>query len=139
MISFGQLSQFYANLKLRQDRKLIADNYALDETVLVSFLHQINTVRNTCAHHSRLWNRRFTMQLTIPGQRSQSLRQNFNLNSGAAKNIYNPLVMLAYFMGKICLEHHFKKRLLDLFSRHTIDEAAMGFPDDWRTRPTMAK
>ncbi len=55
VISFGQLSQFYTNLKLRQDRKLIADNYELDEKVLTSFLHHVNTVRNTCAHHSRLW------------------------------------------------------------------------------------
>lgn len=135
VISFGQLSQFYANLKLRQDRKLIADTYNLDEKILVSFLHQINTVRNTCAHHSRLWNRRFTMQMTIPGNRPNGLQQNFNRSPGAAKKIYNPLVMIAYLMDIICPDHHFKTKLQDLLTVHTLDEPAMGFPPGWRQLP----
>jgi len=134
VISFGQLSQLYANLKLRQDRKQIADTYNLDEKVLTSFLHQINTVRNTCAHHSRLWNRRFTMQLTIPGKRPHGLNQNFNMDRNASKKIYNPLVMLAYAMDKICPGHHFKIKLLELTTMHTVDESAMGFPADWQRR-----
>ncbi|HEY0722174.1 MAG TPA: Abi family protein [Gammaproteobacteria bacterium] len=135
VISFGQLSKFYDNLKLRQDRKRIANAYELDEKILISFLHHINTVRNTCAHHSRLWNRRFTMQMTLPGGRPQGLIHNFNRDQSAAKKIYNPLVMLAYLMDKICLTHHFKNKLRDLLTRHTIDEHAMGFPQDWRKLP----
>ncbi|MEN8177880.1 MAG: Abi family protein [Pseudomonadota bacterium] len=135
VISFGQLSQFYANLKLRQDRKRIANTYDLDEKVLVSFLHQINTVRNTCAHHSRLWNRKFTMQMVIPGNRPNGLRRNFNLNTAAAKKIYNPLVMLAYLMDRICPGHHFKNKLQNLLIEYDIDETAMGFPGQWSTLP----
>lgn len=132
VISFGQLSQFYANLKLRQDRKQIADIYDLDEKVLTSFLHQINTVRNTCAHHSRLWNRSFTMQLTIPVKRPAGLRQSFNLSPGAAKKIYNPLVMLGHLLNRICPGHHFQAKLHSLFAQHSINEQAMGFPPGWR-------
>lgn len=135
VISFGQLSQFYANLKLRQDRKRIADVYDLDERVLGSFLHQINTVRNTCAHHSRLWNRSFTMQLIIPDKRPVALKQNFNHAPAAAKKIYNPLVMLAYLQDRICPDHHFKMKLRSLFGHHHINEQAMGFPTDWKSRP----
>jgi abortive infection bacteriophage resistance protein len=136
VISFGQLSQFYANLKLRQDRKIIADCYNLDEKVLSSFLHQINTVRNTCAHHSRLWNRSFTMQLIIPGmKRPAGLQPNFNSAPQAAKKIYNPIVMLAYMLDKICPSHHFKTRLIDLFHQHPINEHAMGFPNHWQKLP----
>jgi abortive infection bacteriophage resistance protein len=135
VISFGQLSQFYANLKLRQDRKRIANTYDLDEKILVSFLHQINTVRNTCAHHSRLWNRKFTMQMAIPGNRPNGLRRNFNFDVAAAKKIYNPLVMLAYLMDKICPDHHFKSKLQNLLTQYVIDESAMGFPGQWRTLP----
>lgn len=135
VISFGQLSKFYANLTLRQDRKRIADTYDLDEKVLSSFLHQINTVRNTCAHHSRLWNRRFTMQITIPGNRPQGLQHNFNRSAAAAKKIYNPLVMLAYLMDQICPDHHFKTKLIGLLALHHINEAAMGFPPGWRQLP----
>ncbi|RDH81933.1 MAG: DNA-binding protein [endosymbiont of Escarpia spicata] len=135
VMSFGQLSQFYANLKLRQDRKSIADTYNLDEKVLGSFLHQINTIRNACAHHSRLWNRRFTMQMIIPGKRPAGLQQNFNRDQMVLKKIYNPLVMLAYLMDRTCPSHHFKTRLKDLLDQHNIDEDAMGFPRQWRALP----
>lgn len=135
VISFGQLSKLFANLKYRQDRKAIADHYNLDEKVVASFLHQINTVRNSCAHHSRLWNRRFTMQLTIPGKRPHGLKQNFNIHNHARKNIYNPMVMLAYLMDIISPGHHFKKRLFKLLEQHEIDETAMGFPQKWKTLP----
>jgi abortive infection bacteriophage resistance protein len=135
VVSFGQLSKLYANLKHRQDRKAIADTYNLDERILASFLHQIITVRNTCAHHSRLWNRRFTMQLTIPSGRPQGLNQNFNTAQNAIKKIYNPLVMLAYALDQICPGHHFKSRLIDLLNKHNVDESAMGFPNNWRGRP----
>lgn len=135
VVSFGQLSKLYANLKHRQDRKAIADTYNLDEKILASFLHQIITVRNTCAHHSRLWNRRFTMQLIIPDKRPQGLNRNFNTAPNAIKKIYNPLVMLAYALDQICPGHHFKSRLIGLFNKHNIDESAMGFPTNWRDRP----
>lgn len=135
VISFGQLSMFYANLKRRQDRKRIADTYDLDEKVLVSFLHQINTVRNTCAHHSRLWNRNFTLQIIIPNNRPHGLRHNFNRSQSAAKKLYNPLVMLVYLMNRICPGHHFKVKLCDLIDKHTPNESSMGFPYGWRSLP----
>ncbi|MBE0511397.1 MAG: Abi family protein [Chromatiales bacterium] len=135
VISFGQLSKFYANLKHRQDRKRIADSYDLDEKVLQSFLHHINIVRNTCAHHSRLWNRSLTMQMILPDKRPAGLHRSFNRSAAAAKKIYNPLVMLAYMMDRICLAHHFKQKLIELMQHHEVDQQAMGFPPGWQHLP----
>lgn len=133
VMSLGQLSMWYKNLKYRHDRNTIATVYGLDETILVSFLHHLTIVRNLCAHHSRLWNRRFGFQAKMP-KHSAPLAQSLNL--AQPKQIYTTLVMLEYLMNIISPHHHWKNRLLELFEHHPIAiPAAMGFPDDWRTRP----
>ena len=58
LMSFGLLSKFYGDLDQRRDRQAIAKAFALDEIVFTSFVHHISVVRNTCAHHGRLWNKR---------------------------------------------------------------------------------
>lgn len=66
VISLGQLSKWLGNLKLRADRQAIAKPFGLDEKVLVSLAHHLTYVRNICAHHGRLWNKQFTVTMTVP-------------------------------------------------------------------------
>ena len=35
----------------------------LDEAVLISVVHHLTHIRNICAHHGRLWNKRFTVTM----------------------------------------------------------------------------
>ncbi len=133
-MTFGQLSRWYANLRHGRDRNAVAHVYDLDEVNLVSFLHHLCIVRNYCAHHSRLWNREFTISWKLPTHRPAQLPGAFNLQDG--KRLYNTLTMLAYLMDIINPGHHWKQRLFELFSRHPgVWPRSMGFPDDWRARP----
>ncbi|WP_373829890.1 Abi family protein, partial [Bacteroides heparinolyticus] len=34
--------------------------------ILENWLHAISNLRNCCAHHSRTWNRRFMVSVTLP-------------------------------------------------------------------------
>jgi hypothetical protein len=52
MMSFGQLSRWYALLTDRALRKAIAKPFGLHETVLVPLLKHLSTIRNSCAHHA---------------------------------------------------------------------------------------
>lgn len=131
IMTLGQLSKWYANLKSGADRNLVSHVYDCDEINLVSFLHHLSIVRNLCAHHSRLWNREFTFTFKLPRQRPQVLLSNFN--SQEPRRIYNTLVMLDYLMNRIAPGHHWRQRLLDMLNRHHIDPVRMGFPDDWKT------
>jgi len=90
VMSLGQLSKWYFNLKHRRDRQSIATIYDLDERVLTSFLHHLTIVRNLCAHHSRLWNRKIRFQLKIP-RRPNNLMS--CMNQEQPKKLYNTLVM----------------------------------------------
>jgi abortive infection bacteriophage resistance protein len=132
VMTLGQLSKWYANLKSRSDRNLIANNYDFDEVNLVSFLHHLTIVRNLCAHHSRLWNRDFIINFKIPKRRPQKLVEDFNQST--QKRIYNTLVMLLYLMDQISPDHHWRKRLIEKIDQHHIDTRRMDFPADWKTK-----
>lgn len=133
VMSFGWLSRCYDGIGRRALSMNIADTYGLNATILSSFLHHITSTRNICAHHSRLWNRDFTITMKLPTNGDQKLLQSFNSN--VPKQLYNTLVMCAYFMDIICPNHHWKKKLKTLIKNHSINETDMGFPSDWLKRP----
>jgi abortive infection bacteriophage resistance protein len=133
LMTMGQISNWYANIKARQDRQTIARVYGLDEGILGSFLHHLTIVRNICAHHGRLWNRRFAFTIKIPNhpvKLAQSVQQMPN-----HKNLYNTLTFLAYMMDVISPGHHWKTRLRNLITNHNIQIASMGFPNGWQSLP----
>jgi len=61
LLSMGTWSQMYENLANRSDRKKISDAFKLPPLEFESWLHSLTYIRNLCAHHSRLWNRHFTI------------------------------------------------------------------------------
>lgn len=133
IMTLGQLSKWYANLKHRRDRNTIARVYGLNEVNLISFLHHLSIVRNHCAHHARLWNREFTFGWKLPKRTPVFLPVNFNRDE--PKRLYNTLVMLAYLMDRIN-PNSWKERLFALFAKHpVVSQQSMGFPEDWREQP----
>lgn len=129
IMSLGQLSKWFQNLKHRQDRIALAKSYGLDEGVVQSFIHHLTHVRNLCAHHSRLWNRLFTVTMQLP-KYPELLSE--CCNPHASRKIYNTLVMLGYILKTIIPDStwiHRLRQLINEFPR--VDLAAMGFPRDW--------
>jgi len=137
MLTLGQLSKWYANLRRGADRNLVAHVYDCDEVNLTSFLHHLTTMRNLCAHHSRLWNREFTFAFKLPKERPKVLPSSFNPNK--PRHIYNTLVMIKYLMDQIAPDHHWQQRLHEMLERHHINTEFMGFPVNWKTWPIWKK
>lgn len=94
LMTLGHLSRWLKNLKHAKDRQSIANPYGLDERVLVSFAHHLTVVRNHCAHHGRVWNRRFALRFTPPNKKPRPIVADFNPD--ATQLLYNTLTMLAY-------------------------------------------
>ena len=124
VMTMGQISSWYSNIKDRKHRQIIAKYYGLDEKILSSFLHHLTIVRNTSAHHSRVWNRKFTIDFSLPNF-PKELNEKFN--PASRKYIYNTLVMCEYLMNIISEDSSWKKRLDDLILKHNIDVKRMGF------------
>lgn len=112
-------------------RRAIAAAYGVDEQVLASWLRHLSLVRNICAHHSRLWNRDFTITPTLPRNKPVGLVKQFVPGS---RKLYNTLIILLHLMGMIAPNHMWRSRVKDLLSEHEILLTAMGFPVDWEKR-----
>lgn len=132
-MTLGHLSRWLKNLKQPTDRQRTANHYGLDERVLVSFAHHLTVVRNHCAHHGRVWNRRFALRFTPPSKKPKDIAAAFNPD--ASQFLYNTLTMLAYLLDLMSPNHTWRQQVHTLIvTRPEIDTALMGFPADWQQR-----
>ena len=132
VMSFGLLSKFISDLKLRADRQAIAKPFMLDEKVLTSFTHHMSYVRNICAHHGRLWNRRFTIKMVVP---KSPARLPVAMKGADDRNLHNTLVMLDHLLEIVAPGTSWKPRVVELLAATPIvSPEAMGFPADWKER-----
>ena len=58
ILTLGKLSRLYRGLKNKDDKVEIAADFQFPSTILSSWFIYLTNVRNICAHHSRLWNRK---------------------------------------------------------------------------------
>lgn len=130
--SFGTLSMMYKNLNAGHARRQVAKFYGLSDTVMESWLHSLVYVRNICAHHSRLWNRRLSINALVP-RRAQLP---FIGIPNDTKRVYYLLSMVLYFLQKVNPNNTFTVRFNSLLAKYPrVDIAAMGFPVDWSSQP----
>ena len=96
-------------------------------------------MRNICAHHSRLWNRKLIYKLKLPEKKPASLIPNLrhflDEDEIESRKIYNSLVMLSHLTHVIEPQGDWTKRLISLLKTLPIELIPhMGFPTDWQTR-----
>jgi abortive infection bacteriophage resistance protein len=128
VMSLGLLSNWYANLKPFRTRKSISLLYQIDHEVLQSWLHHLTIVRNTCAHHSRLWNREFKVVPKRSRTKPPILETQLRTDS---RKLYNTLVILLYLLDVISPNHHWRTRIKELLSENIIWLPKMDFPPNW--------
>lgn len=115
---------------------------------LLDWLENMNEIRNICAHHGRLWNRRLNKRLKLTHLRltaqTQHIVENQTLLRPSNKHfdlstsrIYGSLVVLLYLNQELDLDSTWPMRLTahleDLPKPANIFQ--MGFPADWRELP----
>lgn len=133
VMSLGQLSKWLGNLKQRADRSAIAKPYGLDESVVVSLAHHLTYVRNICAHHGRLWNKQFTVTMTLPKYPSAI---SLAMNPNSTRKLYNTLAAMGYLLGIIAPGTEWRKHLVELLATCPLaDTRSMGFPANWQAMP----
>jgi abortive infection bacteriophage resistance protein len=121
VLSFSTWSSIYPFLKHRSDKKAIADLFELPWETLASWVHAAAYVRNFCAHHSRLWNREFTITPSFANHPKFGVTDNTRFFAQATA--------LSYFMKKISPNLHWGQRVGDLIKSYSnIDPQALGFP-----------
>jgi len=133
--SLGQLSRWFQNTKKTDIKRDIMRHFGMPTVeAFQGVLHSLTPVRNLCAHHGRLWNRRFTLRL--PGLRSlgASLIPHREGNPSDLL-LHNYLVVVAYILERLGLESDWLSRLGELLrERDTSKLSLMGFSAGWRDR-----
>ncbi len=132
-VSFGTWSRLYKHLQKSgparpNPKKEIAKIFGLSVSLVESWLHALALLRNTCAHHGRVWNRRFAYRPEIYAQ----ARHHF----ADQQSYYCLAVVMRLFSRVMDIEDGWPVRLMDLFKKHPrIGSEALGFPQDWERDP----
>lgn len=133
LMSFGHMFTLYRGLEPRL-KSAVADHFGVPDEVLFSWLRALNTVRNICAHHGRLWNRELGTQPAIPRRNKHP-----DWHQGAPirhHRIFAIMSVLRYLMERLCPESHWQARFESLLAQHPdIPLADMGFPENWKQSP----
>ena len=139
VLTLGKLSRLYRGLKNKDQKGAIADDFELPSTILSSWFIYLTNVRNICAHHSRLWNKKVTADRPLIPKRKKYqfnglVPEDFNTT------LYGIISMIDRLLSAINPNNQFVKKVIDLIHIYpTISTRSMGFPDGWRTNPAWAK
>lgn len=127
---FGLISKLYKGAP-KSVRKAIANELGIQMPVMTSWLHAINTVRNMCAHHARLWNKTLGYKPIVP--KSDEAWNYVRVHNNKTFAI---LSILNYLLVRIAPDTKWKSRLVALLDEYPrIDTSRMGFPADWQSDP----
>ena len=132
ILPLGVMTNIYSNLKNKKVKKAISQRFGLQVTPFESWLTIITVTRNSCCHHSRVWNRVYSIRATLPNRITHPW---ITLPTDLLR-IYFTLCIIKYFLNIISPENDMVAKLQTLFTHFPeIDKIAMGFPNDWENEP----
>ena len=138
VVSFGTLSRMYKMLDKSPEKRQISLAFGIGNVdYFANWLHAFSNLRNCCAHHSRIWNRRFIVHMLFPKnttqpflttERAQKIRQN---------KLFALVTAIKYIADILSPGNSFKDNLKKLLNdRHQLLRLKeMGFPMDWESLP----
>lgn len=127
--SMGFLSKIFQNLKRCSEKSSITSHFGLkDVSVIENWILCFNTLRNICAHHGRVWNRRL-IKIKFPTNPIHPFLKNKTIYPN---KLYATLACVEYIQKLISPGSNFSKRLKALMKACPLAQSKeMGFQDNW--------
>ena len=135
VISFGTLSRLYELLLKDDNKKDVAKQFGLKKIdIMENWLHALSILRNSCAHHSRIWNRRFTVRILLPYNTVSPFIDRVTIPTVKQNKLFAYLCCVKYILDIISPDNDFQKKLLALIDDggNLLSLKEMGFPDNWK-------
>ena len=135
ILEFGQLVTLFSLAPYAQ-RQAIADLYGARADELESWMRTINYVRNLCAHHGRLWNRRLVIRPLAKHRKNDT-----DLGAALSNNskTYSALSLIAFLLrrGRSAEQVADLKGALAEFPEGIpgVSIGQMGAKPGWQTQP----
>jgi abortive infection bacteriophage resistance protein len=133
VLSLGDLSKWLRSIREHGVRQQIADPYGLAETPFCSFVEHLSYVRNVCAHHARLWNRRLVVGTLALPRKPQELSAQLQRGHEGRLRIYNSVLILLWLMDRISPGSEWRERIRVLVEGRPDLWDDMGFPQGWQS------
>ncbi len=125
LMSFGQLSQMYRNLKDEDQDEIAKRYYGTKKVFIRTWLHSLSTFRNICAHYGRIYNRKLEINPKL-------------FNKDKKRGLKNNTTFATLFIVAKLLENedegeYFITSLAALVEQYSnvIDLKFLGFPRNW--------
>ena len=127
LITFGTMFTMFRNMNY-QEQKEIAETFQLPVKILKSWLHTLNYIRNICAHHARLWNKRLGVAPQMPKRKGFEAWTAFD-----TEKPFFILLMLSHLL-KCCAPHtHWRTRMEELIDEYgELPFEKIGFSPGWK-------
>lgn len=132
--SFGMWSKIYKNLKNSIDRNYISTFFGTPPQIFQQWLHALATLRNCCAHHSRIWNTKFGVKPIILN-RYKAIPVGSNHPFLASADRFSSMaMMLQHLISEIYPGYGWGEKLINLL--HPLPPYRhfnMGFTANWES------
>ena len=137
LMDFGMVFTLYRGAP-NSIREEIANEFSVRAIVLDSWLRTINTTRNICAHHGRLWNRTLGTRPKIPDEKNDP--RWYKPYEVKPDKIFVVLTILSLMLETAAPNTDWRTRLFNLLSKRSKEDLRrMGFEDGWETCPIWSK
>lgn len=130
IVPLGTVSILFEGLDSYTKRE-IATRYGMSGRIFENALRHLCYVRNLCAHHSRLWNRKMAIRYSIPSAKNLSVFH--TPNSILNDQMFGTLSLLRYLMRIVAHQSRWSTRFSSLMEEAPSDSLRMmGFPENWK-------
>jgi abortive infection bacteriophage resistance protein len=110
----------------------IANRFGVTDDVMQNWLMSLNRIRNICAHHGRLWNRKLDYTPMIP-KKDPRWHDPVEVKG---ERVFGILTVLRYLLDDVAPQSLWTVRLEALLGAYPgIPRVSMGFPEDWAFCP----
>lgn len=129
-LSFGIWSRAFRDLMNSQHQMAIATMFNVPNSkTFGSWLHTLSVLRNTVAHHGRLW--RIRSDVAPLDYHQKKIRF-----GNTSRTLYAASTVINYLLDNCSLTNQWAHNLDSVMKQFpTIDRAEIGFPDNWSTLP----
>lgn len=137
VMSFGAVSRMISGMH-KADIKKVSYRYGMQPATFVSCLHHLVYVRNICAHHARLWDRKWSILPNLPAGRNWS-RPLLPKNDRLFSSLLLQIVLLNRCAAERLFAKKWKRRvealILGSLPRCSNPLEKMGLTTDWYKHP----
>ena len=132
ILPFGIITNIYSNIKDKKIKKRVSQAFGLQIEPFESWLTIVTLTRNSCCHHSRVWNKQNKIRATMPNR----INRPWITLATDSLRIYLNICIIKYFLDIVSPGNDMFTKLQWLFVKFPeIDLKALGFPDGWEMEP----